>query len=68
MNILYYSNGTNIQVVYRCMQLIYLKEKEELKRFQYFRKALYQGDPSYVSTDEFVVEDLLYQKTAFTRS
>lgn len=50
------------------MQLIYLKEKEELKRFQHFRKVLYQGDPSYVSTSEFVVEDLLYQKTAFTRS
>ncbi len=49
------------------MNVVYLTGKQR-KQFLKFRRKLYKGDENYVSTSEFVLEDILFQKTAFTQS
>lgn len=50
------------------MNSLYVKTKKEYKKFLAFKNALYQGDTSYVDTASFVLEDVLFQKTPFTKA
>lgn len=50
------------------MDIFYIKTKKEKKRFLAFKQRLYRGDPSYVDTASFVLEDVLFQQTAFTKA
>jgi len=50
------------------MQIVTADSKLQKKKYLAFRHALYRGDEAYVCTSEFVVENFLYQTTAFARS
>ena len=50
------------------MEILYVKSKREFKRFLAFKNRLYKGDACYVDTASFVLEDVLFQKTPFTKS
>ena len=50
------------------MQIAAAESQKQKKEFLAFRHALYRGDESYVCTSEFVVENFLYQTTAFSRA
>lgn len=49
------------------MNTVYLTRNQR-KKFLNFRRKLYKSDENYVSTSEFVLEDILFQKTTFTRA
>ena len=50
------------------MQVRYLTTKQDYKKFIDFKAMLYKGDKNYVDTATFALEDVLFQKTAFTKS
>ena len=50
------------------MQLAAADSQKQKKEFLAFRHALYRGDEAYVCTSEFVVENFLYQTTAFSKT
>ena len=50
------------------MEIVELTDKKGKERFILFRRNLYRGDGNYVSTSEFVLSDLLYERTEFSLS
>ncbi len=49
------------------MKIIFVKSKSDYKNFLAFKYSLYKNDKNYVDTASFVLEDVLYQKTPFTK-
>jgi len=49
-------------------KLVFANTKKLKKQFILFKRELYLGDKNYVSTAEFVLEDILYNKTKFAKS
>ena len=50
------------------MKIVELTDNKGKKEFISFRRRLYGGDENYVMTSEFVLTDILYERTEFSRT
>jgi len=50
------------------MEIVELRDKKGMAEFILFRRKIYQGDENYVMTSEFVLTELLYERTEFSKA